>query len=99
MHRSSACENCGAPKGETVVHRILEVEIWCLDTDLYEEFPETWGKPEKVAIGYTGICKACELFYMGPKDGLPQGHLYYGLTGGTLVVGRGPAPTPREERF
>jgi len=66
------------------------VEVWCLDIDLHEEFPDTWGKPEKVVIGHLKICKSCELFYMGPKEGFPHGHLYYTLGGGTLVVGRGP---------
>ena len=97
MVKISECENCKAPKGETVVHRIMVVEVWCLDTDLHMEYPETWTKPEKVVISHLGICKACELFYMGPKEGLPHGHLYYGLGGGTLVVGRGDT-SGREKR-
>lgn len=94
----SKCENCQAPKNTPVARRIADPEIWALDLDLIEEFPDAWKGPVKVYITYSGICRECEMKYMGPKDArFPHDHLYYGRCGGTLVVDEGETPT-REKR-
>ena len=58
-HKTLTCSHCGAHRGDRVVRKIDDPIKWALDTDLAEEFPDTWYGPERVVMRASGICKFC----------------------------------------
>lgn len=62
--RGVKCLTCGAYRGDTVVRRVQQPEDneWgktCVDLELFDMYPDTWSRPEKVVMTGANKCTFC----------------------------------------
>ena len=59
MAKKRVCLSCRATEGHLITRKRVDCDLWSLDTDLADEFPEIWH-PAKAVVFKHGSSKRCE---------------------------------------